>query len=79
MQIDQIRAPHRAGPFRVFEIHTASGESYRVAHPENLSITVDGHGLVVMPAGGQVVLIDTQSVTEITYDFNRAPTNSIEA
>ncbi len=50
MHIDQIRAPHRARPFRVFEIHTASGGVYPVGHPENLSITVNGLGLVVMPA-----------------------------
>ena len=79
MQIDQIRAPHRARPFRVFEIHTFSGGVHAVGHPENLSITVDGRGLVVMPAGGQVAMIDVESVTEITYDFNRKPTNSVEA
>jgi hypothetical protein len=69
MDIDKIRASHRARPFRVFEIHTASGGVYPVGHPENLSISVDGNGLVVMPAGGQVAMIDTDSVTEITYDF----------
>jgi hypothetical protein len=79
MQIDKIRASHRAVPFRFFEIHTSSGGVYPVRHPENLSITVDGMGLVVMPAGSQVAMIDTESVTEITYDFNRKPTNNVEA
>ena len=79
MQIDQIRAPHRAKPFRAFEIHTASGGVYKVGHPENLSITVNGLGLVVMPAGGEVALIDVESVTEVTYDFNRKPAENVEA
>jgi hypothetical protein len=79
MEIDNIRASHRARPFRVFWIHTASGDVYGVGHPENLSITVDGKGLVVMPVGGQVAMIDAESVTEITYDFNRTPMNNVEA
>ena len=32
-----------------------------------------------MPAGGQVAMFDTESVTEITYDFNRIPMNNVEA
>ena len=77
MQIDQIRASHRSRPFRAFEIHTASGESYPVGHPGNLSITVDGQGMVVMPSGGQVAMIDVESVTEITDDFNRKPMSNV--
>ena len=79
MHIDQIRAPHRAKPFRSFEIHTASGGVYRVGHPENLSVTVNGEGLVVMPAGGEVAFNDLESVTEVTYDFNRKPTENVQA
>ncbi len=79
VEIDKIRASHRARPFRVFEIHTASGGIYAVGHPENLSITFDGKGLVVMPAGGQVAMIDTESVTEITDDFSRKTTSNVEA
>ena len=74
MNIELIRAPHRAVPFRPFVIHTSSGGAFSVRHPENLSITIDETGVVVMPAGGEVALIDADSVTEVTYDFNRKPT-----
>ena len=78
MDIGLIRAPHRAKPFLAFLIHTASGETYAVKHPENMSISPDERGLVVMPAGGQVALIDPNHVTEITHDFARKSTSNAE-
>jgi hypothetical protein len=71
MDIEILRAPYRARPFRPFQIHTASGGVFAVKSPENIAFTVDGRGLVVSPAGGEVALIDVSSVTEVTYDFKK--------
>jgi hypothetical protein len=38
MVIESIREFNRAVPFVPYEIHTASGESYEVPHPDFISI-----------------------------------------
>ncbi len=76
MDLDSIRAAGRSQPFRPFVIHTGSGESYPVRHPETLSFAPDVSVVVVMPGGGRVAMIDLASVTEITDDFNARPSNA---
>ena len=70
MDLNRIRIPFRARPFRPFEIVTASGRSYRVPGPETMAIDPEESVILVMPSGGEVAIIDIASVTEITYDFN---------
>ncbi len=72
MTIDNLRAAHRAQPFRPFMIRAGSGESYPVRHPETMAFSPDVSVLVVMPGPGLVAMIDVATVTEITYDFNAA-------
>ena len=65
MTIDTLRAVRGAKPFRPFEIHTGSGESYTITHPEIIAISPDGETAVVFPGPGQIGMIDIASITEI--------------
>ncbi len=51
MVIESIREFNRAVPFVPYEIHTASGESYEVPHPDFISIS---------PKGSYVIIIDAK-------------------
>ena len=72
MDLNRLRVPFRARPFRPFEIVTSSGRSYRVPGPETMAIDPEESVILIMPGGGEVAMIDVASVTEITYDFNTA-------
>ena len=50
MVIDSIREFNRTVPFTPYEIHTASGERYRVPHPDFISISPKGSFVVVIDA-----------------------------
>jgi hypothetical protein len=71
MQPDPIRSAHKLRPFKPFTIITASGESYRVRHPEMMGQSPKGDIVIVMPEGNEVVMIDVASITEIAYNFGR--------
>jgi hypothetical protein len=49
--IKAIRKFHRAVPFVPYEIHTVSGETYRVPHPDFI---------IVSPRGSYVIVIDAE-------------------
>ena len=51
-------------PFHPFQVRTASGESYSVAHPELYWLDPDGEVLLVKDKKAGVVLIDVAAVTE---------------
>jgi hypothetical protein len=51
MVIASIREFNRAVPFVPYEIHTASGEHFKVPHPDFISVS---------PKGSFVVVIDNQ-------------------
>lgn len=72
MTLEGVRAAHRARPFRPFRIHTSSGESYPVRHPETLAMSPDVNVLVVMPGAGEVAMIDLDDVSELTFDLAAA-------
>jgi hypothetical protein len=71
MQPDPIRSAHKLRPFKPFTIVTASGESYRVRHPEMMGQSPKGDVVIVMPEGNEVAMIDVARITEITYNFGR--------
>ncbi len=50
MVIESIREFNRAVPFLPYEIHTASGESYTVPHPDFISISPRGSFVIVIDA-----------------------------
>jgi hypothetical protein len=71
MQPDPIRSAHKLRPFKPFTIVTASGESYRVRHPEMMGQSPRGDIVIVMPKGDEVVMIDVANINEIAYSFGR--------
>jgi len=64
MKIDNLRSFYRAKPFRPFSI---------VPHPENIAFHAEGGVVIVIPAHGEVVMIDVESITEATYQFSTTP------
>ena len=55
MVIDSIREFNRAVPFAPYEIHTVSGETYEVPHPDFI---------MVSPRGSFVIVIDPKDPKE---------------
>lgn len=72
MNVEQFRNAHRMRPFKPFTIHTASGESYLVAHPELAWQSPGGHTVIVGIKGEQVVMIDVERITEFVYGSQKA-------
>jgi hypothetical protein len=65
MQADQFRSALRAKPFRAFDVHTGSGESYRISHPEGVLVSDSGRTIVTLVDGEFPAIIDMESVTEV--------------
>ena len=54
MVIQPIRAFNHASPFRPYEIRMASGERYRVPHPDFLSVSPKGTALSLWDEDGSI-------------------------
>ncbi|MCC6678768.1 MAG: hypothetical protein IT436_16675 [Phycisphaerales bacterium] len=66
MTIDQLRQHHRAAPFRPFILHLTDGRSFRVDHPEFLSITGGGRTVIVGYSDRDAIeILDLLLVTSI--------------
>lgn len=65
MKADQLLAAIRKAPFRSFVIHTGSGESYPVKHPENCSISIGGRTAGVWLNEVDQAILDVESITEL--------------
>jgi hypothetical protein len=72
MTIEQLRAAHRAQPFRPFTIHLADGTSVDVPHPELLFQTQGGRTIFVNTGGEDVSIIDLLLVTKLTFGNGRS-------
>jgi len=72
IDLNRIRVPFRARPFRPFQIVTSSGRAYRVPGPETMAIDPEESAILIMPGRSEVAMIDVASVAEITCDFNAA-------
>jgi hypothetical protein len=72
MNVAQFRNAHRLRPFKPFTIHTASGESYRVAHPEAAWQSPGGHTIIVGIRGEEVAMIDIDQITEFVFGTSKA-------
>ena len=76
MKLENILAARRSKPFKPFSIHTGSGESYLITHPENMA-THEQAGMVLLLFGlGNFAMLDLENITEITYQ-NRSRSASI--
>jgi hypothetical protein len=62
--LEQIRRLLKTAPFRPFEIHTSSGEIFRIAHPENAAVL--NHWVsVAMPDGENAAMISALHIVAI--------------
>ena len=74
MNIQRIRSFYYQRPVRPFTIHTASGESYTVTHPETMAIDEEDEIIFLLPGPGKLAMINVASITEITQDFTKQET-----
>jgi len=65
MTIGKIRDLHSAQPFQRFTIHLADGRSFRVEHPEFLSVSPTGRTIVVHLPDDSMHIIDLFLVTSL--------------
>jgi len=71
MNIQQIREPHRAQPFKPFTLRMADGNEYTVKHPEFLMITKSGRSTVLATSDDAVEIIDALLVASIQVGNGR--------
>ena len=73
MTAERFRSALGVKPFNAFAIHTASGESYAVAHPEAVWQSPDGTTVIVATGpGGACALMSVEHITEVTYPGKKA-------
>ncbi len=76
MTIQQLRAAHRAAPFRPFTIHMADGRTFHIPHPDFLSMSPSGRTVIVYQEDEEFSILDLLLMTEIemspTSNSNRA-------
>ncbi len=65
MTIEQLRAVHRAQPFRPFTLELADGQKVQVPHPEFLAFSRSGRTVFVANEDDAVKIIDLLLVTAI--------------
>ena len=65
MTIQQLRAAHRAAPFRPFTIHMADSRSFHVPHPEFLSMSPTGRTVIIYQEDEEFSILDLLLMTEI--------------
>lgn len=65
MTIEQLRAMHRAEPFRPFLIHLADGRTVGVPHREFLSHSPSGRTIIVYHGDDSFTVIDLLLVTAL--------------
>jgi hypothetical protein len=68
MTIQQLRAVHRATPFRPFTLHMADGRSFSVPHPDFLSMSPTGRTVIVYQQDDDFSILDMLLLTEIEMD-----------
>ena len=61
MVIDSIREFNRTIPFMPYEIHTVSGETYEIPHPDFI---------MVSPRGSYVIVFDPKDRKDIPHHIN---------
>ncbi len=65
MTIQQLRAAHRATPFRPFTVHMADGRSFHVPHPDFLSASPSGRTIIIYREDEEFGILDLALMTEI--------------
>ena len=64
MTIDDLRAFHRAEPFRPFLVRTDDGESFAVPSPEGMALSAHDGLAVVFDSAGQFRMVEITHIAE---------------
>lgn len=67
MDAKSIGAWKRNQPFRPFVLHLENGDTFEVAHPENMAFSPDTPVLIVFGGEHGVTMIDHDAISSITY------------
>jgi len=73
MTSEQLRAAHRATPFRPFTIRMADGRAFPIAQPDFLSMSPVGRTVVIYHADDSASIVDLLLMTELELS---PPSNS---
>ena len=65
MTVQQLRAAHRATPFRPFTVHMADGRSFHVPHPDFLFMSPTGRTVIICQEDEEFSILDLLLMTEI--------------
>lgn len=68
MHADTIKEHLHAQPFQPFTVHTVSGESYLIDHPDFASLSRGGRTITINPPGGEgerVRVLDTALIERL--------------
>ncbi len=65
MTIQQLRAAHRATPFKSFTVHMADGRSFNVPHPDFLFMSPSGRTVIIHQEDEEFNILDLLLMTEI--------------
>jgi hypothetical protein len=65
MTIEQLRAAHRAQPFRPFVMHLADGRQISVKHPDFIMTAPSGRTVIVYQADDSFNIVDLLLVTDL--------------
>jgi hypothetical protein len=65
MTTEQLRAVHKATPFRPFTIRMADGRSFNVAHPDFISVSPAGRTVVIYNQDDSASIVDLLLMSEI--------------
>ncbi len=76
MKLENIIAARRTKPFKPFSLHTGSGESYLIAHPENMATHEQASMVLIFSGPGEAALLDLENITEITYQPRSSSTSA---
>ncbi len=65
MTIQQLRAAHKAMPFRPFTVHMADGRQFSVPHPDFLSMSPSGRTIIIYEDNEDFSILDLSLMTDI--------------
>jgi hypothetical protein len=76
MVVESIREFNRAVPFKPYEIQMASGQSYKVPHPDFISISPRGSFVVVIDANDRPHHLSTLMMERVSLLKGRRRRNA---
>ncbi len=77
IDVDRIRAFHRAEPFQAFTIRLPSGDEHRVDHHERLAIIAGGQAIAVTEPIEPFPFVEIEEIASITADGRAGDTPSV--